>query len=44
MRKLYSRDDGKRIFLAGKVSDEQLRAVKAAMLCGLGLSSLTVHL
>lgn len=34
----------KRIFVAGKVSADQLQAIKAAMLCGLGLGSLTIHL
>lgn len=38
------RAGGKRLFLAGKMSAEQLKAVKAATLCGLGLGSLTIHL
>jgi len=38
------RGGGKRLFVAGKVSPEQLKAIKAAMLCGLGLGSLTIHL
>jgi mRNA interferase MazF len=38
------RGGGKRVFVAGKVSAEQLKAIKAALLCGLGLGSLTIHL
>jgi mRNA interferase MazF len=38
------RGGGKRIFIAGKVSVEQLKAIRAAMLCGLGLGSLTIRL
>lgn len=38
------RGGGKRIYVAGKVSEEQLKAIKAAMLCGLGFGSLTIHL
>jgi len=34
----------KRIYVAGKVTADQLKALRAAMLCGLGLSSLTIHL
>lgn len=35
---------GARLYVAGKLTDSQLRDIKAAVLCGLGLSSLTVHL
>lgn len=38
------RGGGKRIFVAGQVSADQLKAIKAGMLCGLGLPSLTIHL
>lgn len=38
------RRQGARVFLSGMLTDEQLRAVKASILCGLGLPSLTVHL
>lgn len=38
------RKDGSRVFLSGALRDDQLKAVKAAVLCGLGLSSLTIHL
>lgn len=38
------RAGGSRVYVAGKLTEEQLKAVKAAMLCGLGLSSLTIHL
>jgi mRNA interferase MazF len=33
-----------RIYLSGKMTADQLKAVRSAMLCGLGLSSLTIHL
>jgi len=35
---------GRRVWVAGKISPQQLREIKAAMLRGLGLASLTVHL
>ena len=38
------RKEGARVFLSGALDADQLKAVKAAMLCGLGLSSLTIHL
>jgi mRNA interferase MazF len=38
------RSGGKRVFFSGRLSEEQLRAVKIALLHGLGLGSLTVHL
>lgn len=38
------RSHGQRMYLAGKVSDQQLKEIKAALLCGLGLDSLTIHL
>ena len=38
------RSQGQRIYVAGKVSADQLREIKAALLCGLGLDSLTIHL
>jgi hypothetical protein len=38
------RAGGGRIYLAGKVTADQLRQIRAAMLCGMGLSSLTIHL
>lgn len=34
----------RRIFVAGKVSPEQLRQIRMALLHGLGLGSLTIHL
>lgn len=37
-------DGGRRIFVSGKVSADQLRQVKSAILCGFGLDSLTTHL
>jgi uncharacterized protein YifN (PemK superfamily) len=33
-----------RLYVSGQLDTEQLKAVKSAILCGLGLSSLTVHL
>jgi uncharacterized protein YifN (PemK superfamily) len=33
-----------RMYLSGSLSREQMIAVRASILCGLGLSSLTVHL
>lgn len=39
-----NRTTGARVYLAGQLNDNQIQAVKAAVLCGLGLSSLTVHL
>lgn len=38
------RAHGQRQFYAGKLNAEQLRALRTAMLCGLGLGSLTIHL
>lgn len=38
------RAGGARVFIAGKLSVGDLKAVRAGMLCGLGLASLTVHL
>ncbi|MBK6298443.1 MAG: type II toxin-antitoxin system PemK/MazF family toxin [Sphingomonadales bacterium] len=38
------RKDGARVFLSGRLDMDQLKAVKAAVLNGLGLSSLTIHL
>jgi mRNA interferase MazF len=38
------RAHGQRIYLSGKVNADQMRAIRAAMLCGLGLDSLTIHL
>jgi len=38
------RADGGRVYVAGKLSVDQLKAVKAAVLCGLGMGSLTIHL
>lgn len=38
------RAEGGRVYVAGKLTAEELRAVKAAVLCGLGMSSLTIHL
>ena len=38
------RQNGARIYLSGRVSADQLKAIKAAVLCGLGLDSLTIHL
>jgi mRNA interferase MazF len=38
------RNGGSRIYLSGQLSADQLKAVKAAVLCGLGLGSLTIHL
>lgn len=38
------REGGARIYLSGKVTPAQLRDLKAAILCGLGLDSLTIHL
>ena len=38
------RSHGQRLYLSGRVSAEQLKAIKAALLCGLGLDSLTIHL
>lgn len=38
------RAEGQRQYIAGKLNAEQLKAVKAGLLCGLGLSSLTIHL
>lgn len=38
------RSQGKRIYVAGKMPPDDLKAIKAAMLCGLGLDSLTIHL
>jgi mRNA interferase MazF len=35
---------GARLYVAGKLTDDQLRDIKAAVLCGLGLSALTAHL
>jgi len=35
---------GARVYLSGQLDADQIKAVKAAVLCGLGLSSLTVHL
>ena len=35
---------GARLFVAGKLTDAQLRDIKAAVLCGLGLSALTAPL
>lgn len=35
---------GNRIFLAGAVTPDQLKAIRASILCGLGLDSLTIHL
>ena len=34
----------KRMFISGQLTDDQLRSLKIAMLHGLGLSSLTIHL
>jgi uncharacterized protein YifN (PemK superfamily) len=38
------RSGGTRIYLSGQVDAEQLKALRAAVLCGLGLGSLTIHL
>jgi len=38
------RAHGSRIYLAGKVNPVQLKAIRASILCGLGLDSLTIHL
>lgn len=38
------RGTGARIYLSGQLDDEQLKALRCAVLHGLGLSSLTVHL
>lgn len=35
---------GARKYVVGNVSPTQLKAIRAAMLCGLGLDSLTIHL
>jgi mRNA interferase MazF len=34
----------KRVFVAGMLNPDQFRQVKIAVLCGLGLDSLTIHL
>lgn len=38
------RQGGARIYLSGKVTPQQMRSLKIAILCGLGLDSLTIHL
>lgn len=38
------RAHGKRLYVTGKLPAADLKAVRAAMLCGLGLDSLTIHL
>ena len=35
---------GSRKFVVGRVTAEQLKSIRAALLCGLGLDSLTIHL
>lgn len=35
---------GSRLYSSGKLTAAQLRSVRMAVLCGLGLSSLTIHL
>lgn len=35
---------GKRVFVSGMLDRSQFRLVKAAVLCGLGFDSLTIHL
>lgn len=38
------RQGGNRVYLSGLANGDQMKAVKAAILCGLGLDSLTIHL
>jgi uncharacterized protein YifN (PemK superfamily) len=38
------RQGGARVYLSGRMTPDQLKAVKIAVLCGLGLDSLTIHL
>ena len=38
------RREGKRIYLSGHVDRHQLAAVRRAILCGLGMSELTIHI
>lgn len=38
------RGAGARKYVTGNLSADQLKAVRAAILCGLGLGSLTLHL
>ena len=35
---------GARLFVSGQLDGNQVRAVRAAVLCGLGFASLTIHL
>lgn len=38
------RSHGKRLYVTGRLPSADLKAVRGAMLCGLGLDSLTIHL
>lgn len=38
------RRGGSRIYLSGQLNPDQLKAIRAAILCRLGLGSLTIHL